>query len=96
MPRECRCRRRLPGRALGLDYDFPTPMNSGWSKVAALATAYLEGSPDEAPHVIWNHSLGNDEPVLDLDVALFFVHRARPQVDIRQPGEPLDACEPGC
>ena len=41
-------------QALGLDYEFPTPMNSGWSKVAALATAYLEGRTDQAPHVIWD------------------------------------------
>jgi len=30
------------------------PMNSGWTKVAALATAFLEGEPDRSPHVIWD------------------------------------------
>jgi hypothetical protein len=29
-------------------------MNSGWTKVAALATAFLEGEPDRSPHVIWD------------------------------------------
>lgn len=29
-------------------------MNSGWTKVAAMATAFLEGEPDRAPHVIWD------------------------------------------
>ncbi len=41
-------------RALGLPFDGNPPMNSGWTKVAALATAFLEGRPDRAPHVIWD------------------------------------------
>lgn len=41
-------------RSLGLRVVGPVPMNSGWSKVAALATAYLEGERDRAPHVIWD------------------------------------------
>lgn len=41
-------------RALGLRVGFDPPMSSGWTKVAALATAYLEGQPERAPHVIWD------------------------------------------
>lgn len=41
-------------RALGLSGADDAPMNSGWSKVAALATGYLEGRPERAPHVIWD------------------------------------------
>jgi len=41
-------------RALGLPVAFDPPMSSGWTKVAALATAYLEGVPGRAPHVIWD------------------------------------------
>jgi hypothetical protein len=41
-------------RALGLPHHKRVPMNSGWTKVAALATAFLEGRDDDAPHVIWD------------------------------------------
>jgi len=41
-------------RALGLPVTVDPPLNSGWSKVAALATAYLEGRRERAPHVIWD------------------------------------------
>lgn len=41
-------------RALGLAGGDDAPMNSGWSKVAALATGYLEGQRGRAPHVIWD------------------------------------------
>jgi hypothetical protein len=41
-------------RALGLDQGEGAPMNSGWTKVAAMATAFLEGEWDRAPHVIWD------------------------------------------
>ena len=41
-------------RALGLCSDETAPMNSGWTKVAAMATAFLEGESDRAPHVIWD------------------------------------------
>jgi hypothetical protein len=41
-------------RALGMPSGDPAPMNSGWSKVAALATAFLEGRPPRYPHVIWD------------------------------------------
>lgn len=44
---------RVFRRALGVSSQW-APMSSGWSKVAALATAYLEGRPDVAPHVIWD------------------------------------------
>jgi hypothetical protein len=39
-------------RALGVPGGDDAPMNSGWTKVAALATAYLEEEPGRAPHVI--------------------------------------------
>ena len=41
-------------RALGLSGGESAPMNSGWTKVAALATAFLEGDAERAPHVIWD------------------------------------------
>jgi hypothetical protein len=41
-------------RSLGMPGSAGAPMNSGWTKVAALATAYLEGRTDRAPHVIWD------------------------------------------
>jgi hypothetical protein len=41
-------------RALGMPVDADPPMNSGWTKVAALATAFLEGEPGRAPRVIWD------------------------------------------
>ena len=41
-------------RALGMPVRSDPPMNSGWTKVAALATAFLEGDPRRAPHVIWD------------------------------------------
>jgi hypothetical protein len=41
-------------RALGLPGGETAPMNSGWTKVAAMATAFLEGERDRAPHVIWD------------------------------------------
>lgn len=45
-------------RALGLPGGASAPMNSGWTKVAALATAFLEGEGQveggRAPHVIWD------------------------------------------
>ena len=42
-------------RALGLQTARPVPMNSGWTKVAALlATAYLEGGSGQQPHAIWD------------------------------------------
>lgn len=41
-------------RALDLDVVALPPMRSSWSKVAALATAFLEGHPRRAPHVIWD------------------------------------------
>src|SRR5690606_22680933 len=44
---------RVFRRALGVS-SLWAPMSSGWSKVAALATAYLEGSSEGAPHVIWD------------------------------------------
>jgi hypothetical protein len=40
-------------RALGLRYEGRPLRNSGWANVAAMATTYLEGTPDRAPHVIW-------------------------------------------
>lgn len=44
---------RVFRRALGVPNQW-APMSSGWSKVAALATAHLEDRPDLAPHVIWD------------------------------------------
>ena len=41
-------------RAHGQRVSPTPPMNSGWTKVAALATAYLEGEQDRYPHVIWD------------------------------------------
>jgi len=41
-------------RSLGLMDGEAAPMNSGWTKVAALATAFLEGDPMRTPHVIWD------------------------------------------
>lgn len=41
-------------RALGLGGGEAAPMNSGWTKVAAMATAFLEGENGRAPHVIWD------------------------------------------
>ena len=41
-------------RALGVAGGHDAPMNSGWTKVAALATAFLEGDPERAPHVMWD------------------------------------------
>lgn len=41
-------------KALGLPGGESAPMNSGWTKVAALATAFLEGDGERAPHVIWD------------------------------------------
>lgn len=41
-------------RSLGLSGGESAPMNSGWTKVAALATAFLEGEIERAPHVIWD------------------------------------------
>jgi hypothetical protein len=41
-------------KALGLPHSKQPPMNSGWTKVAALATAFLEGHPSRAPDVIWD------------------------------------------
>jgi hypothetical protein len=41
-------------KALGLPHAAQPPMNSGWTKVAAMATAFLEGHPSRAPHVIWD------------------------------------------
>jgi hypothetical protein len=41
-------------RALGVGGGEGAPMNSGWTKVAAMATAFLEGEVDRAPHVIWD------------------------------------------
>jgi hypothetical protein len=45
---------RVFRRALGLPGGEAAPMNSGWTKVAALATAFLEGDLVRAPHVIWD------------------------------------------
>ncbi|MDF1521755.1 MAG: hypothetical protein P1P87_02910 [Trueperaceae bacterium] len=57
-------------RALGLPGGDAAPMNSGWTKVAALATAFLEGDGERAPHVIWDSRVSTSivdrlEPVLD-------------------------------
>ena len=41
-------------RALGFKVSQPVPMNSGWTKVAALATAYLEDKAGARAHVIWD------------------------------------------
>ena len=41
-------------RALGRRVEPEPPMNSGWTKVAALATAFLEGHGERHPHVIWD------------------------------------------
>ena len=41
-------------RALRLPGGGAAPMNSGWTKVAALATGFLEGDPERAPHAIWD------------------------------------------
>ena len=41
-------------RALGRRVTPTPPMNSGWTKVAALATAFLEEHPERNPHVIWD------------------------------------------
>ena len=41
-------------RALQVTGGEAAPMNSGWTKVAALATAFLEGDAARAPHVIWD------------------------------------------
>jgi hypothetical protein len=43
---------RVFRRALGVPGGDDAPMNSGWTKAAALATAYLEEEPGRAPHVI--------------------------------------------
>ena len=56
-------------RALGLPGGARAPMSSGWTKVAALATAFLEGDPERAPHVIWDSRVSTSlvdrlEPVL--------------------------------
>jgi hypothetical protein len=56
-------------RALGLPGGDDAPMSSGWTKVAALATAFLEGHPERAPHVIWDSRVSTSivdrlEPVL--------------------------------
>lgn len=45
---------RVFRRALRLPVDGDVPMGSGWSKVAVLATAFLEGAKAEAPHAIWD------------------------------------------
>ena len=45
---------RVFRKALGLDVQGPVPMNSGWTKVAALATAFREDHPSASPHVIWD------------------------------------------
>ena len=41
-------------RSLGRHVHPEPPMNSGWTKVAALATAFLEARPERYPHVIWD------------------------------------------
>lgn len=41
-------------KALGHPGGESAPMNSGWTKVAALATSFLEGDEVRAPHVIWD------------------------------------------
>jgi hypothetical protein len=56
-------------RALGLPGGTRAPMSSGWTKVAALATAFLEGDPERSPHVIWDSRVSTSlvdrlEPVL--------------------------------
>ena len=45
---------RVFRKALWLAPTDQPPMNSGWTKVAALATAFLEDEPDGLPHVIWD------------------------------------------
>ena len=55
-------------------------MNSGWTKVAALATAFLEGEPDRAPHVIWDSRVSTSI-VWRFDRML----AATPDVDPRRP-----------
>lgn len=57
-------------RALGLSGGDGAPMNSGWTKVAALATAFLEDDPDRAPQVIWDSRVSTSivdrlEPILE-------------------------------
>jgi hypothetical protein len=61
---------RVFRRALRLPGDDDAPMNSGWTKVAALATAYLEEEPGRAPHVIWDSRVSTSlvdrlEPILE-------------------------------
>lgn len=56
-------------RALGLPGADDAPMSSGWSKVAALATGYLEGRPDRAPQVIWDSRV-SASIVFRLDAAM--------------------------
>jgi hypothetical protein len=53
----CGCRVSVESvfrKALGLPHSGQPPMNSGWTKVAAMATAFLEGHPSRVPHVIWD------------------------------------------
>ncbi len=45
---------RVFRRALRLPVAGDVPMGSGWSKVAVLATTYLEGVDGKAPHAIWD------------------------------------------
>ena len=45
---------RVFRKALGLPVPGHVPMNGGWTKVAALATAFLEDGPTGEPHVIWD------------------------------------------
>jgi hypothetical protein len=67
-------------RALGLARGEAAPMNSGWTKVAALATAFLEADRDRAPHVIWDSRVST-AIVWRLDRML----RKAPVVDPRRP-----------
>ena len=56
-------------RALGRRLTPAPPMNSGWTKVAALATAYLESHSERYPHVIWDSRVSTSL-VLRLDTLL--------------------------
>ena len=63
---------RVFRRALGVDGGEDALMNSGWTKVTALATAFLEGEWERAPQVIWDSRVSTSvvtrlEPLLIQD-----------------------------
>lgn len=65
-------------KALGLNVAGAVPMNSGWTKVTALATAYLEDQPGAKAHVIWDSRVSTSL-VARLDKLLVESNRANPK-----------------